>query len=319
MTTNALPVLSTSTAMDHTATASRLVDSFLKGRSEKTQRAYGQDMEDFRRFVEAETLDEAAGLLMGKGHGEANALALDYKDNLIQRGLATNTVNRRLAALRSLVKLARTLGMVPWTLDISNVKGKAYRDTRGPGRSGYRRLLDKLDERLGAKARRDRAAVRLLYDMALRRGEVVGLDVEDVDLEAGTVEILGKGRTQKERLTIPEPTRETLAHWLEARGTEDGPLFVNFDRAGKGKRLTGTSLYRIIRDLGQDVGLTVRPHGLRHAAITEALDLTNGNVRAVQRFSRHVDVKTLNHYDDNRQDLAGEVAALVAKAAGESL
>ena len=316
MTTNALPVLKASTAVDHSATASRLVDSFLKGRSEKTQRAYGGDLEDFRLFVEAETLDEAAGCLMVNGQGAANGLALDYKDSLIQRGFSTNTINRHLASLRSFVKLARTLGMVPWTLDISNVKGKAYRDTRGPGRTGYRLLLDKLDERLDAKARRDRAAVRLLYDLALRRGEVVALDVEDVDIKAGTVAILGKGRTQKERLTIPEPTREVLADWLEARGTEDGPLFVNFDRAGKGNRLTGTSLYRIIRDLGQDVGLNVRPHGLRHAAITEALDLTNGNVRAVQRFSRHVDMRTLKHYDDNRQDLGGEVAALVAKAAG---
>ncbi len=46
-----------------------------------------------------------------------------------------------------------------------------------------------------------------------------------------------------------------------------------------------------------------------------ALDLTGGNVRAVQRFSRHRDLRVLNLYDDNRQDLGGEVAALVAGAA----
>ena len=56
----------------------------------------------------------------------------------------------------------------------------------------------------------------------------------------------------------------------------------------------------------------VRPHGLRHAAITEALDLTKGNVRAVQRFSRHRDLRTLTIYDDNRQDLAGEIARQLA-------
>ncbi len=55
-----------------------------------------------------------------------------------------------------------------------------------------------------------------------------------------------------------------------------------------------------------------RPHGLRHAAITEALDLLGGDVRRVQRFSRHRDVRVLNAYDDNRQDLAGEVARIVA-------
>ncbi len=55
-----------------------------------------------------------------------------------------------------------------------------------------------------------------------------------------------------------------------------------------------------------------RPHGLRHAAITEALELTSGDGRAVQRFSRHRDVRTIERYDDSRQDLAGEVAWKVA-------
>jgi hypothetical protein len=59
-------------------------------------------------------------------------------------------------------------------------------------------------------------------------------------------------------------------------------------------------------------GMTARPHGQRHAAITSALDATLGNVRAVQRFSRHADVRTPQVYDDNREDLGGKVAALVA-------
>jgi integrase/recombinase XerC len=51
---------------------------------------------------------------------------------------------------------------------------------------------------------------------------------------------------------------------------------------------------------------------LRHASITEALDATGGNIRAVQRFSRHKDVRVIERYDDNRQDLAGDVARKVA-------
>ena len=56
----------------------------------------------------------------------------------------------------------------------------------------------------------------------------------------------------------------------------------------------------------------VRPHGLRHLAITTALDRSNGDVRAVAKFSRHQDLRTLSRYRDNRPDLAGNVAALVA-------
>lgn len=294
--------------------AAELVAAFLAGRNARTLLAYRADLESFRAFVGAPTLDAAAAGLLGGSHGEANARGLAYRTHLVERGLQSATINRRLAALRSLVTLARTLGQVPWTLEVSNLKAERYRDTRGPGRAGVRLLLDALEDRPVARACRDRAAVRLLYDLGLRRGEVVALDVADVDLRAAVVQVLGKGKTAKAPLSLPAPTLAALRRWLELRGPAPGPLFVNFDRAAKGARLTGTSLYRIVRALGKDVGLEVRPHGLRHAAITDALDRTGGDVRKVQRFSRHRNLATLTIYDDNRTDLGGEVAQLVAGA-----
>jgi integrase/recombinase XerC len=292
----------------------RLVAAFLAGRNERTLRAYRNDLEDFRGFLKAGDVDEAARILLARGHGQANALVLGYRADMLERKLQAATVNRRLAAVRSLVKLARTLGMVPWSVEVENLKTQAYRDTRGPGRQGFRQLMAEAGSRTDAKAIRDCAALRLLHDLALRRAEVVALDVGDVNLESASVAILGKGRTQKERLSLPEPTRAALAAWIDARGPAPGPLFLNFDRAGKGERLTGTGLYLVVRALGRKAGLAVRPHGLRHAGITEALDLTGGNIRAVQKYSRHRDVRTLNIYDDNRTDLGGDVARLVASS-----
>ena len=289
-----------------------LVDSFLAGRSARTLEAYRQDLEDFARFVGAETSEEAARLFLAHGQGRANETAHAYRADLLERRLAPATVNRRLAALRSLVKVARLFGAVDFSLDVESVKSESYRDTRGPGRAGVRLLLDKLAAMAEGKATRDAALVHLLFDLALRRGEAVALDVEDVDLQAGTVSIIGKGRTEKETLTLPGPTVAALESWITARGTEPGPLFVNFDRARKGARLTGRSVARILAGLGSAVGLVVRPHGLRHAAVTDALDVTGGDVRAVQRFSRHKDIRVLTRYDDNRQDLGGNVARLVA-------
>jgi len=315
METAAVVPLSSAALAVETSPARRLLEAFFGGRNRRTLEAYRQDLESFRAFTGAASLDEAAGLLLSRGLGEANGLALAFRTDLVEKGLSPATVNRRLAAVRSLVKLGRTLGLVPWTLEVAGLKSQAYRDTRGPGRGGFRRLLDELVDRTDRKALRDRAALRLLFDLALRRGEVVSLDVEDLDLEAGTVEVLGKGRLEKTGLTLPEPTKTALRDWLELRGPEPGPLFVNLDRAGKGRRLTGRSLHRIVKALGRQAGLEVRPHGLRHAAITEALDLTRGDVRKVQRFSRHRDLRTLNLYDDAREDLAGEVARLVAAGA----
>jgi integrase/recombinase XerC len=295
--------------------AAELVGAFLSGRSERTVRAYGQDLQGFASFLGLEDVNEAAGLLLAQGHGKANAVALAYRADMLDRGLAPSTVNRRLASLRSLVKLGRTLGVVPWTLEVPNVKSEKLRDTVGPGRSGVQLLMDALDPRLDSKAKRDRAAVRLLYDLALRRGEVVALDLEDVDLEAGRVAVLRKGKREKNLLSLPEPTKDALREWVAVRGSEPGPLFTNFDRAGKGGRLTGTSLYRIVRDLGLEAGIKVRPHGLRHTGITEAVKAAQRagiSLEEVRDFSGHADVKTLMIYRDRERNVQGQLASLVA-------
>ncbi len=98
-------------------------------------------------------------------------------------------------------------------------------------------------ERTDAKGLRDKAILHLLYDLALRRSEVVGLDLEDVDLERGTLRILGKGRLQKEVLSLPTRTRGILSEWIRCRGELGGPLFINFhhDPNIQGKRLSPTS------------------------------------------------------------------------------
>jgi integrase/recombinase XerC len=290
----------------------RLLTTFLETRSERTQRAYRQDLETFRHFTQQPAVEGAVALLVGSTQGKANALALEYRAHLSRSQLSPATINRRLAALRSLVKRARALGMVSWVLDVPNIKTQPYRDTRGPGRDGFNRLLKIARRRKDSTGLRNLAALRLLFDLALRREEVVSLDVCDVDLERSSVAVLGKGRSQRTLLTLPPPTHAALSAWIAERGLEPGPLFVNFDPARKGRRLTGRSLYRIVRNLGTQAGLRVTPHGLRHAAITEALNLTRGDVRAVQRFSRHRDLRVLNLYDDSREDLGGRVARMVA-------
>ena len=94
--------------------------------------------------------------------------------------------------------------------------------------------------------------------------------------------------------------------------TGPGAMFVGLAGRVRGQRLTGRGLYHVVAELGAAVGLKTRPHGLRHASITAALDANNGDVRAVQLHARHADPQTTMRYDDNRQDLAGRVAASLA-------
>jgi integrase/recombinase XerC len=280
-----------------------LLAAFFAGRSPHTIAAYRADLGDFAAFVSADTVEAAAGRLLAHGNGAANGLALAWRSHLVGLGRSPATINRRLSALRAVVALARTLGLITWGLDIKNLRAEAYRDTRGPERKGVLALLaaatSQSDRR---KAARDVALVRLLHDTALRRGEVCGLDLADIDLAGNRVMVRGKGKMQKVAITLPEPTKTALAAWIAERGTQPGPLFLAVDRwAGRTpQRLTGAGLWHVIKTLGVVAGMTARPHA------------TQGNVRAVQRFSRHADVRTLQVYDDNREDLGGKVAAMIA-------
>src|SRR5262249_49357199 len=129
----------------------------------------------------------------------------------------------------------------------------------------------------------------------------------------------GKGRTAKTTLTMPPETKAAVDGWITLRGEDPGPLFRSKHRGHGQKRLTAAGLYWMVRELGNKAGVKTRPHGLRHAAITVALDATGGNIRAVQRFSRHRDVRILERYDDNRTDLAGDVAKKVAASVSDDM
>jgi integrase/recombinase XerC len=154
-----------------------------------------------------------------------------------------------------------------------------------------------------------------MFDLGLRRGEVVGLDVDDVDRDGRRLWVLGKGRAQKEARTLPAPTLAAIDSWLAMRRADDHEpaLLVNTAGLRQGARMTGNGLYRLICALGNVAGIRARPHGLRHASITAALDTSNGDVRAAQAHARHTNPQTTMHYDDNRQDLAGKVAAGLAE------
>jgi Site-specific recombinase XerD len=296
-----------------------LVEAFLAGRGPQTLRAYRTDLEQFAAYLGAPTPEAAVARLLSGGPGTANALVLGYRNHLIALGRSAASVNRPLAALRSLVKLARTLGLVTWSLEVPGLRAEPYRDTRGPGADGVRKLLAAAEGDT-RRDRRDRAILRLLYDLGLRRGEVAALDVDDVDLARGTVSVVGKGRTAKTLLTLAAPTRAALAAWLEVRGSAPGPLFVNFDHSGKGasRRLTPNGIYRLVKTRGESAGVKVAPHGLRHTAITEACKAAQAagiGLEEVLDFSRHRDVKVLMIYRDRERNVQGTLAELVAEKA----
>lgn len=298
-----------------------LVSAFLSGRKQTTIQSYKQDLQHFSRFLQVADLNEAAAILLNLQHGQANALVLKYKVYLIdQLKLQSATVNRQLSALRSLVKLARTMGLVSWTLEIENQKHESYRDVRGIGESGIKAMLQSIENGTDLKSIRDCSILRLLFDLGLRRNEVCELDLTDVNLEQGTLAVLGKGKSNKELLSLPQPTIDALKKWIGLRGFHEGALFFRLDRASNGsqKRLTGTGLYSIIKELGSKAGIKTTVHKIRHTSITacaQAIAENNLGIESVLKFSRHKNLNTALIYFDHLEDKQGKLASLVAKKA----
>ncbi len=289
-------------------------------RSEHTRRAYRFDLCDFFGAVYGqEPTPELVGQFLGQTTAQMAATILRYKARLIAVPLSEATVNRRISAVMSLVKFARRVGATEADPrdHVDAEKVVVYRDTRGLSADQARRLLRQPD-RTTRKGKRDFALLLLLLENALRRAEVVGLTVGDFDADSRTLLVRGKGRgTQKERITLSAAATQALRGYLEGcehASRAEAPLFINVSPAYNGRGLTADGLYKIVRETAEKAGLAnlLSPHRLRHTAITLALDAAGGDIRRVQRLSRHARLETLQIYDDNRSDLQGEVTDLLS-------
>lgn len=260
----------------------------------------------------AATLGAAA--LLACGRGDANAKVGDWKASMQRRGLAARTINRRLAAVNSMLTLGRQIGVIDWALDVPGIKVNRISNRKGPDVDKIVRLLMRLEVDGDDEAVRDIAVIRLLR-LGLRRGEISSRDLNHVHLVRKKLTIRGKQRHEDEDVTLPNDAATSIENWLAVRGKDAGPLFV---RMHTGERMTGHDIWKMTRGRGrqcfgeeEEKAEPIRPHGLRHNAATEALNLTGGNVSAVASFTRHVDIRIVQDYDDKRQDRGGEVAKLL--------
>jgi integrase/recombinase XerC len=273
---------------------------------------------DPRKALVSERLSHLSREFLGEGRLKAIARVARYREFLKHSDYAPATINSYLWAVREMVSQAKRLEVVDWTLkDIEGVPSETLRDTRGTDIEGIQTLLKGID-RGTLEGDRNYALVLLLFQNALRRGEVVGCNVSHFDPAAKTLSIQGKGKRERSRIDLSPSVVEAIVTWLERRESSglNAPLFCALDRNHYGMRLTGTSIYRIVRDLAKDTGVSDRfsPHKIRHSSITAILDITDGDLRSAQALSRHKSMDILKVYDDNRKQLQGKASGLLEQA-----
>lgn len=289
--------------------------------SPATRNSYASSLRDFfRRRFGAEVSPQAIEQFLSLSERDALSHVLGYRGQLLEAGLSAGTVNARLAALRSFVTHAAKRKLCDFRLDdIKSLKGQSYKDTRGISIDQFQQLIDRID-RSTPTGIRNYAIVRLLWDNALRRGEICGLDRADFRRGESRLMLKGKGRIDKEPIDLALVTVMAIAKWLAVsdswqadRGLAPGiPLFIS----ERNTRLSASHIYTIVRDLAAAAGIdkVISPHRIRHSSITALLDLTEGDVRSAQAHSRHQNLSTLIRYDDGRKQLQGKAARRLADA-----
>lgn len=271
--------------------------TWLEGRSPGTVRAYSAEIARYALHRGLPGPREAVEELLSKGPGPANMLVRSWRGKMLDAKLSGNTINMRLAVLRSIVSIARQAGMIEWALDVPGVKVRLTTDVRGPT---WRKLAEMIEHE---PSLRNKALLALLGHRGLRCAEALGITAMDVAPGGASVTITGKGRREPETLWLAPAAAALLAEWMAVADFEE-PTDRVFPICPSVARV-------MVKNAGARVGVDVHPHALRHTAVTRALTVMRGDVRAVSKFSRHSDIRTVCDYDDARQETATRVAYAV--------
>jgi integrase/recombinase XerC len=259
-----------------------------RGASPHTLRSYEGDLRQFQGFIRA----THNGSLPAPAVVDAYAVR-SFLAARAGLGDAKSSLGRKLAAVRSLFKYLAREGVVSHSPAVAVVTPKQeHKLPRVLTADDTKRLLDN-PESNEPRSLRDQALLEVLYSAGVRVAELVGLNVEDVDLDAGTATVLGKGRKERVVLLGMKAVAAVRAYLRKEGGVGKTPLFRN----ARGGRLTARSVERIVTTECQALENfpMITPHTLRHSFATHLLD-GGADLRAIQELLGHASLATTQRY-----------------------
>ena len=208
------------------------------------------------------------------------------------------SVSRALSAVRSFHRFLLGEGITAQDPTIEVVRPRVPRPLPHPlGLDEVGRLIEAPD-RSTSTGLRDRAILEVLYGAGLRVSELTGLDVDDLDVEGGSVRVVGKGGKERE-VPIGRHAQHAVGTYLSrARPSlvgqrTRGALFLNT----RGGRLSRQACAKLLAVYATRAGIErrVSPHDLRHSFATHLLE-GGADVRVVQELLGHASVATTQIY-----------------------
>jgi integrase/recombinase XerD len=273
-----------------------LIDEYLnyltveKGASRNTIDGYSRDLSRYAGFV-----GEGGTCRIG---GAGTEELISFLASLQREGLAPNSVNRALAAIRGFYKYLLREKKVEHTPVAHIELARVW--MRLPdvlSREEMDLLLAQPDATTPAHLR-DASMLELLYATGIRVSELIGLTVNSINWQVGYLVAMGKG--EKERIVpVGRKAYDRVKCYLEGarpillKGAENDRLFLN--RSGKG--MTRQGFWKIVKKYAAQAGLgkKVHPHTFRHSFASHLLE-GGADLRSVQIMLGHADISTTQIY-----------------------
>ena len=238
-----------------------------------------------------------------------------YRLYLESRHLAANTINQQLAAVLRLAHEAADAGLLSPELaaGISRVRGVKQLGFRSGNWLSTEQSSEVLKHACGdsVRAKRDYAMLAMLFGCGFRRSELVGLELDDIQMRQGhwaVVDLIGKGGYIR---TVPLPNwvKAALDDWVRAADVTEGKIFRRVARLGKvwGSGLSHNVVWYVVRGCCQRAGLDhIAPHDLRRTCAKLCHD-RGGELEQIQFLLGHASVQTTERYLGCKQNLGHPV------------
>jgi len=254
--------------------------------SDHTLLAYRRDLDKVLAFCEKE---QVAGW---------TALDIQHLRRLVARlhsqGQSARSLARLLSAVRGLYRYLNREGLCQH--DPANGLSPPKGERRLPRTLDTDRALQLLEGAVEDDflAHRDQAMLELFYSSGLRLSELTSLNLEQLDLADGLVQVHGKG-SKTRVLPVGRKAREALQQWLPLRALSnpaDDAVFVS----QQGRRLGPRAIQLRVKAAGErELGQNLHPHMLRHSFASHLLE-SSQDLRAVQEMLGHADIATTQIY-----------------------
>ena len=261
--------------------------------SDNSVKGYISDLESFVNYLATVGVEEISAINLRHLRG--------WLASLSDRGVARNTLARRIVSIRAFTYWAARNGWLPEDIGQQLALPKTQRGLPEVLEiSEAETVLASMEQRFGEEPNainsRNLAMIEVLYSSGIRISEMCGLDLSSIDYSRGTLRVIGKGN--KER-TVPlgEPALDALRSYCNQYRSElanEGSASAVF-LGKRGKRIDARTARDVVYEATSAVGIHMGPHGLRHSAATHLLE-GGADLRIVQEILGHSSLQTTQIY-----------------------